>query len=96
MLNLSFLPGIGLILAELENVGQLDDTLIIYSSDNGIPFPNGRTNLFDSGMSEPMLLSSPLDTKRHGQVGLIYNLHSLSSFGKCIPFNVRLVPMMVD
>lgn len=39
--------------------GHLNDTLVIFTSDNGIPFPNGRTNLFDPGMAEPMLISSP-------------------------------------
>lgn len=52
--------GIGVILEELKQSGHFDDTLVIYSSDNGIPFPNGRTNLFDPGMAEPMLVSSPL------------------------------------
>ncbi|XP_063443792.1 N-sulphoglucosamine sulphohydrolase-like [Mytilus trossulus] len=52
--------GIGLVLRELEIAGYLDDTLILYTSDNGIPFPNGRTNLYDSGITEPFLLSSPL------------------------------------
>ena len=41
--------GVGLVLRELENAGFKDNTLVIYSSDNGIPFPNGRTNLYDSG-----------------------------------------------
>ncbi|KAK6171324.1 hypothetical protein SNE40_019538 [Patella caerulea] len=59
--------GIGLMIKELELAGVLDDTLIIYSSDNGIPFPNGRTNLFDAGMAEPMLISSPYNTQRWAQ-----------------------------
>lgn len=39
--------GVGLMLKELEAAGHLDDTLIIYTSDNGIPFPAGRTNLYE-------------------------------------------------
>ncbi|XP_062507357.1 N-sulphoglucosamine sulphohydrolase-like [Corticium candelabrum] len=58
--------GIGLVVKELENAGYLDSTLVIYSSDNGIPFPSGRTNLYDPGMIEPMLVSSPLATHRNG------------------------------
>lgn len=60
--------GIGLILNELQEAGFADDTLIMYSSDNGIPFPTGRTNLLDPGMSEPLLVSSPYDPARWGQV----------------------------
>ncbi|XP_022108802.1 N-sulphoglucosamine sulphohydrolase-like isoform X1 [Acanthaster planci] len=59
--------GIGLILKELESAGHKDDTLVFYTSDNGIPFPNGRTNLYDSGMAEPLLVSSPLHRERWGQ-----------------------------
>ncbi|XP_069124025.1 N-sulphoglucosamine sulphohydrolase-like isoform X1 [Argopecten irradians] len=59
--------GIGLILKELELAGHADDTLVMYSSDNGIPFPNGRTNLYDSGMAEPFIISSPYHQKRRGQ-----------------------------
>lgn len=53
------LAGIGLILNELEMAGYLNNTLIIYSSDNGPPFPNGRTNLYDPGIAEPLLISNP-------------------------------------
>ncbi|XP_022916694.1 N-sulphoglucosamine sulphohydrolase isoform X2 [Onthophagus taurus] len=67
--------GVGLILEELKNSGHLDDTLIIYSSDNGIPFPNGRTNLYDAGLREPMFISSPYNKERRNQV--TYSLTSL-------------------
>ncbi|MBN3300580.1 SPHM sulfohydrolase, partial [Amia calva] len=64
--------GIGLILEELRDAGFENDTLVMYSSDNGIPFPNGRTNLYWSGTAEPMLLSSPEHTQRWGQVSQSY------------------------
>lgn len=60
---------------ELEDAGHLDDTLIIYSSDNGIPFPNGRTNFYDSGIREPMFMSSPIHTGRRNKV--TYSMASL-------------------
>ena len=56
-----------MILKELELAGHRDNTLVLYTSDNGIPFPNGRTNLYDSGMAEPLLVSSPLHRERWGQ-----------------------------
>nr|XP_002731812.2 PREDICTED: N-sulphoglucosamine sulphohydrolase-like [Saccoglossus kowalevskii] len=59
--------GIGLVLKELHNAGHANDTLVLYTSDNGIPFPNGRTNLYESGMSEPMLVSSPTHKTRWSQ-----------------------------
>lgn len=60
--------GIGLILDELRQAGFEDNTLVIYSSDNGIPFPTGRTNLFDPGMAEPYLVSSPYNHDRWGEL----------------------------
>lgn len=70
----------GLILQELKNSGHLDDTLVIYTSDNGIPFPNGRTNLYDSGIAEPMLISSPLHKERRNRV-----TNSLTSLLDIVP-----------
>jgi len=49
MYSYFFSPGVGLVLKELEAAGLTNDTLIIYTSDNGIPFPSGRTNLYDAG-----------------------------------------------
>ncbi|KAH0548365.1 N-sulphoglucosamine sulphohydrolase [Cotesia glomerata] len=67
--------GVGLVLKELEDAGLKDDTLVIYTSDNGIPFPNGRTNLYDPGMAEPMIISSPYHKDRRNQV--TYSMTSL-------------------
>ena len=36
------LQGVGLVLRELEMNGDLQQTLVIFSSDNGIPFPLGK------------------------------------------------------
>ncbi|XP_040979837.1 N-sulphoglucosamine sulphohydrolase isoform X3 [Aquila chrysaetos chrysaetos] len=60
--------GIGLVLEELRRAGFHNSTLVIYTSDNGIPFPSGRTNLYRSGTAEPLLISSPEHTERWGQV----------------------------
>lgn len=59
--------GVGLVLGELASFGLDKNTLIVYSSDNGIPFPRGRTNLYDAGIAEPLLVSSPLHRERWGQ-----------------------------
>ncbi|XP_048869152.1 N-sulphoglucosamine sulphohydrolase [Brienomyrus brachyistius] len=64
--------GIGLVLKELQEAGFENDTLVMYSSDNGIPFPNGRTNLYWSGTAEPMLLSSPEHRQRWGGTSEAY------------------------
>lgn len=64
--------GIGLVLQELRGAGVLNDTLVIFTSDNGIPFPSGRTNLYWPGTAEPLLVSSPKHPKRWGQVSEAY------------------------
>ncbi|XP_050717654.1 N-sulphoglucosamine sulphohydrolase-like isoform X2 [Eriocheir sinensis] len=51
--------GVGAMLQELGLAGHLNDTLVIYTSDNGVPFAGGRTNLYDPGVVEPLLVSSP-------------------------------------
>lgn len=60
--------GVGLVLQELKRAGFDKNTLVILTSDNAIPFPAGRTNLYDSGLSVPLLISSPWHMQRHNQV----------------------------
>lgn len=79
--------GIGLIMKELGEAGVLDDTVIIFSSDNGIPFPSGRTNLYDSGIKEPFLISHPTERTTWGQVRTLHHslLEFLNGLGLCVP-----------
>jgi N-sulfoglucosamine sulfohydrolase len=55
--------GIGLVLDELKKSGRCDDTLIIFLSDNGIPFPGAKTSLYDAGVHLPMIVKSPTAAK---------------------------------
>ncbi|XP_065834387.1 N-sulphoglucosamine sulphohydrolase-like isoform X1 [Oscarella lobularis] len=57
--------GIGLVVKEFETAGLLNNTLIVYFSDNGIPFPAAKTNLYEPGMGEPMFVYSP-EAKNRG------------------------------
>uniref|UniRef100_A0A5F7ZX11 N-sulfoglucosamine sulfohydrolase n=1 Tax=Macaca mulatta TaxID=9544 RepID=A0A5F7ZX11_MACMU len=66
------MTGLGLVLQELRDAGVLNDTLVIFTSDNGIPFPSGRANLYWPGTAEPLLVSSPEHPKRWGQVSEAY------------------------
>ncbi|XP_003399164.1 N-sulphoglucosamine sulphohydrolase [Bombus terrestris] len=72
--------GVGLVLKELENAGFKNNTLVIYTSDNGIPFPNGRTNLYEPGLAEPMMIRSPIPNHRRNSV-----THSLTSLLDIVP-----------
>ena len=44
---------LGRMLAKLEEIGELDNTLIIATSDNGMPFSRTKTTLYDSGVRMP-------------------------------------------
>ena len=42
--------GLGVLLGMLEEMGELDDTLVVVSGDHGIPgVPRGKCNLYDTG-----------------------------------------------
>lgn len=47
---------IGLILDELERRKLDDNTLIIFFSDNGAPFPRAKATLYDSGIQTPLVI----------------------------------------
>ncbi|MBN9120125.1 MAG: sulfatase [Planctomycetes bacterium] len=51
--------GVGLVLKELEAAKQLDNTLVIFLSDNGIPFPGAKTTLYDAGVHLPLVIRKP-------------------------------------
>ena len=44
---------------------------MMYTGDNGIPFPYAKTNLYDPGMGEPFLVSSPDHKKMWGKVSYV-------------------------
>ncbi|XP_058130265.1 N-sulphoglucosamine sulphohydrolase [Anopheles ziemanni] len=60
--------GVGLVLKELHDAGLDEETLVVYTSDNGPPFPAARTNLYDPGMAEPMFIRSPETGARRNEV----------------------------
>src|SRR5262249_32813209 len=51
--------GVGLLLEVLREMGHLEDTLIIFVSDNGIPFPGAKTTLYAAGVHLPLIVACP-------------------------------------
>jgi len=43
-------------LAKLEEIGELENTLVVVTGDNGIPFPRCKSNLYDSGVHAPLAI----------------------------------------
>ena len=50
---------VGKVLAELERQGVADNTLILFISDNGRPFPGAKTTMYDSGIRTPLIARWP-------------------------------------
>lgn len=51
--------GVGMLLDLLAETGRADDTLVIFLSDNGRPFPAAKTNLYDPGLHLPLIVRAP-------------------------------------
>lgn len=58
--------GIGILLRELDAAGRKDDTLVIYLSDNGRPFPGAKDNLYADGIHLPLIVRAPGDAAAAG------------------------------
>lgn len=50
---------LGRMLAMLEAAGQLERTLVIVTSDHGMPFPRAKANLYDEGTRVPLAARWP-------------------------------------
>ena len=51
--------GVGLMLKLLDDMKLADNTLVVFLSDNGIPFPGAKTTLYDSGVHLPLIVRKP-------------------------------------
>ena len=51
---------LGRIIGLLEERGELDNTLIVVTSDHGMPFPRAKTNLYDYGARVPLAIRCPV------------------------------------
>jgi N-sulfoglucosamine sulfohydrolase len=56
--------GVGFVLDALKETKHADDTLVIFLSDNGIPFPGAKTTLYDPGLNLPLIVASPAQKQR--------------------------------
>lgn len=73
---------LGRVLEALKATNHSDDTLIIFISDNGMPFPGAKTNLYDPGIHLPLVIRSP-----GGKAGVVCD--AMASW-------VDLVPTVLD
>lgn len=51
--------GLGVLMEALQELGYWDNTLFLFLSDNGPPFPGAKTNLYEPGMNLPLIVRRP-------------------------------------
>jgi N-sulfoglucosamine sulfohydrolase len=51
--------GVGMVLSELDASGLSDDTLVIFTTDHGMPFPGAKATLYDRGLGVNLILRGP-------------------------------------
>jgi len=58
---------VGDALAVLEKAGELDNTLVVVTSDNGMPFPRAKASLYDYGTRMPLAIRWPAGIQSPGR-----------------------------
>jgi arylsulfatase A-like enzyme len=51
--------GVGMVLNQLDACGLVEDTLIIFTTDHGMPFPGAKATLYDRGLGVMLILRGP-------------------------------------
>ncbi len=69
---------IGELLAKLEDMGELDNTLIVVTSDNGMPFPRAKSNLYDMGTRMPLAIRWGNKINSHQRINEFVSLTDLA------------------
>ncbi len=54
---------VGLVSKELTQQGIAENTLVVFMSDNGRPFPRDKTSIYDSGIRTPFIVRWPATVK---------------------------------
>jgi len=59
---------LGKMLKTLENSGELDNTIIVVTSDNGMPFPRAKATVYNYGVHMPLAIRWGKGIKNPGRV----------------------------
>jgi arylsulfatase A-like enzyme len=66
-------------IATLEESGQLDNTIVVVTSDHGMPFPRAKASLYDAGSRVPLAIRWPGGVTNPGRaVHAFVNLSDLA------------------
>lgn len=59
---------VGSAMALLEKAGEFDNTIVVVTSDHGMPFPRAKASLYDAGTRVPLAIRWPAGIKSPGRV----------------------------
>ncbi len=66
-------------LAALEKVGLLENTIVVITSDHGMPFPRAKASLYDAGTRVPLAIRWPAGIQQSGrEISSVINLSDLA------------------
>ncbi len=71
---------LGKVMAELKKQGVEENTLVIYMTDNGRPFPRCKTRLYDSGIKTPFIVRWPAKLKKGRTEALVSSIDIAPTF----------------
>lgn len=75
----AFDTALGLMLKKLEELGELENTVVVVSGDHGAPgFPRGKCNLYDFGVAVPLAVRFPKSFSGGRVVDDLVNLMDLA------------------
>jgi N-sulfoglucosamine sulfohydrolase len=56
--------GVGRLVEILKKAGKYEHTLIVFITDNGVPFPGAKTTVYEPGLNLPCIVRNPSAKKR--------------------------------
>ncbi len=71
---------VGKAIAQLEALGELDNTIVVVTSDHGMPFPRAKASLYDAGTRVPLAVRWPEVIRNPGREStLMVNLSDFAA-----------------
>ncbi|WP_407359210.1 sulfatase [Microbacterium sp. LTA6] len=77
--------GVGAILAELDQLGLAEDTLVVFTTDHGLALPRAKCTLYDAGVGVALFMRVPGAAAWHGR-----RIRSLVSHVDVVPTLLEL------
>lgn len=68
----------GALIEKLESLGELENTMVVVTGDNGMPFPRCKANLYDGGTRVPLAIRLPQRFPGHRVVDDLVSLTDLA------------------